>query len=205
MPCRERGNCIFGFRVLPLLVGSPLPRCCSLRYSYFRPTLLPSLAPMFSVSTHCCRACDSPVPPTHRRGRPRSLCPSCTLTAVVTSAYEHAAPQPSSHRWCLFCRIKMSRARGALTCSTRCRVALSRARVYLARCFDRSREVAASVRDRLSSFAARRFVPESPLPPGLWRCYDARIIFDAHKAFVDYVRAHPPFLRPPTPEHLCLV
>ena len=79
-----------------------------------------------------CLACARPfqVPGPHSRSL--ILCPDCVVRAVAAAASAHADSSRSHRSSCVVCRGVMSRRTGALTCSTRCRMRLYRARRRLA-------------------------------------------------------------------------
>ena len=104
-------------------------------FSWLFPIVL-SASRHFSVSASFpAHSLVRPIGDRHRRpkrdGRPRLLCSGCTVAVVADALHARLEPTSLTRSACLVCRGLMSRRRGALTCSHRCRHLLSRAHRYV--------------------------------------------------------------------------
>ena len=118
-----------------------------------------------------CLACARPFQVPGPQSRSLILCPACVVRAVAAASSAHADSARSRRSSCVVCLGAMSRRAGALTCSTRCRMMLYRARRRLA-----SLAVAPSG----SSPDVEGFVPDAFLPA---QRADARVLVEPAPLF----------------------
>ena len=189
-------------------------------HALFSPALLPSLAPSagsrlriiaqylcpFSLfgtllmTPRPCLVCRQMFLPPKRDGRPRLLCAACTVAVVVDVLHAYALePTSLTRSTCLVCRALMSRRRGALTCSHRCRHLLSRAHRYVGASSPSTPRPCALVAQTASA-----------QPVGYGNFLDKSITYDAHEQFQTHAllacpirHVHPDLALPANPPSRC--